>query len=108
MLMFELHHQQVSKRSKPDRLVSDHIFVTGGSTTNATELLNVVSWKWERRSSFPYERIVFDAPVAYIDQKFFIFGGDCGGRATRIAAYSPIGDSWQEMGNLGWLTILCL
>ena len=62
-------------------------------------MLNLSTWKWETRSSFPSE--ISDAPTIYVGTRFFLFGGYNGStRLSRIAAYDPTNDEWTSEGHL--------
>ena len=68
---------------------------------NAVELLDLTTWTWETKSSYPFESQISGAPSLYVNQRFMLFGGQTGHTfLSRIAAYDPRKDEWTTEGHL--------
>ena len=85
--------------------LSDKIFTVGSrgsrSGTDSTELMDVKTWKWTTKKSYPYESKIYGARSLYYKGSFLVFGGNGGKHGDdfkRIAAYTPTIDNWTEIG----------
>ena len=69
---------------------------------NKVELLDLDTWRWERRAEYPFETTIYDARTVHYNQQFYLFGGKkrSSSRLSRIAAYNPTTDQWFDKGQL--------
>ena len=66
-------------------------------------MLDLNTWRWERRADYPFESDINGARTVYYNQLFYVFGGYVypGFRyLSRIAAYNPASDQWSDKGRL--------
>ena len=67
--------------------------------------MDVKTWKWSTRKSYPYAPIIYGARSLYYGESFIVFGGriyvnNAYENFKRIAAYTPKFDSWTEIGSM--------
>ena len=69
---------------------------------NKVEVLDLKTWRWERRADYPFESDIYAARTVYYNQLFYVFGGRVFGShyISRIAAYNPASDQWSDKGRL--------
>lgn len=80
----------------------ESIFAVGnakGAHSHA-ELLDVSSWSWSVRQSYPFAAKIYSAASVYVNDYFVVFGGIDGSGGTTIARYDASGDDWHGMGQL--------
>ena len=67
----------------------------------STETMNVGTWKWKVRKSYPYDKQIYRARSVYYEDKFVVFGGmTTKGESSLVTAFIPASNSWQKLGNL--------
>ena len=69
---------------------------------NKVEVLDLNTWRWERRADYPFETDISKARTVYYNQLFYVFGGRVAWShyVPRIAAYNPASDQWSDKGRL--------
>ena len=69
------------------------------------ELLDLKTWTWTKKSAYPFEAKVNNAPAIHVgNDEFVLFGGQtCGSPncfVNTIASYSTKTDKWTMLGRL--------
>ena len=70
------------------------------SRSTITELLDVTTWQWTVKASYPFETRITRARTLYHNGHFFTFGGYGYDHLSRIASYSPSTNTWTYRGRL--------
>ena len=84
----------------------DHILAVGDSSHANAELLDTSKWSWSNTAPYPFHSNVYQAPVLYNDEHFYIFGGYEYNREnsepgiSTIARFNIAEQSWTKVGDL--------
>ena len=91
---------------------SDALFVVGDKQKNSAraELMDISDaspseWKWTETTSYPYESVIYQAPIVHYADSFYVFGGTIpdltrSHGSSLIAQFAVKSETWSIWGNL--------
>ena len=82
---------------------NDEVVVVGGADPNHpfTEVMNINENEWKQVHDYAFHEDIYNSPVVFFDDTFFVFGGKCGSESvSTIAGLKSIDYTWRSYGDL--------